>query len=561
MTTKLEEKQPKTKPNNSQAQSADQDFKEKTVKTQIKPKLVHKEYEGTSEKIRKYLSYNHEEPARNQYYFRLTDLDNFVSSTYHNGVDEVLNKIESEKFYIINNNNHNNNNHKKIPVDQYDFMGSYLNYLNNKTKRNGEKLAASTIHDHLTTAKTLVEAETRIKFNDTLYSTKVKPKKIIKGLKLPLSRATILKLINGCTKPNQQRLRMILLLSACGSRIGESLLLRLSDLHLDDFDDFGSQPPYYPYIHFRGEITKTGKPRITLLTNEMAAQLRLWIKGRYATRNRTSFDSNVGKYKTVKHTPEKNQEDFLFLDIDKSYKGKDAAYFAYNDVLQRFHGLLKDLELDHRSSNGQRAITPHKIRMAVRTEISNLVTDKDFPLFYIGHDTDTYYNPTPERYKEQFGLCQSALTYLDQTSIIRSHGNLETRIDNIEVDQIAELKKQIAQIQQENKEREQRLISLIVKESIVEKTAIPKKNLDLIFSGDLNAIPFSVCNREGNDVKDFIINKDIESIKNNYEKESKKLKSKVTPKSKATLHLLEDPPGAFLQSNNNSNNKKRMNVD
>ena len=147
------------------------------------------------------------------------------------------------------------------------------------------------------------------------------------------------------------------------------------------YDDFGTEPPYYPYISFRGETTKIGKSRITLLTNEIAEQLRLWIKGRYATRNRTSFDTNVGKYKTVKHTPEKNLNDFVFLDINNSYKEKDAAYFAYNDILQRFHELLDDLELNHKSSNGQRAITPHKIRMAVRTAISNLVTDKVFPAF------------------------------------------------------------------------------------------------------------------------------------------------------------------------------------
>ena len=323
-------------------------------------------------------------------------------------------------------------------------MCSYLNYLTNKRKKDGNKLSPSTIHHHMITAKIFIETETEIEFKDKRYENKVKLPQIMKGTKLPLPRETILKLINGCTHPNQQRLRMILLLlSACGSRIGESLLLRLSDLHLDGLPYFGTAPPYYPYIYFRAEITKIGKSRTTLLTNEIAEQLKLWIKGRYATRNRTSFDTNVGKYKTVKHTPEKNLNDFVFLDINNSYKEKDAAHYAYNDVLQRFHELLEDLELNHKSSNGQRAITLHKIRSSVRTAISNLVTDKEFPDYYIGHDVDTYYNPTPEQYKEQFRLCQSALTYLDQSAIIKSYGGIETRIDKIEEKELATLRNQI----------------------------------------------------------------------------------------------------------------------
>jgi integrase len=506
-----------------------------------KAKLVHKEYNDTSAKIRKFLNYNHEEPARNQYYLRLTDLDNFVNSTYHTGVDGVLTKIESKKFYIKDTNG-------KVAVDQYDFMGTYLQYLSNKRKKDGTKLAASTIHDYMTTAKTFVETETEIVFKNKKYDNKVKLKQIIKGSKIPLPRETILKLINGCTQPNQARLKMILLLlSSCCSRIGESLLLRLSDLHLDGLPNFGTEPPYYPYIDFRGEITKTGKSRTTLLTNEMAKQLELWIKGKYDVRNQVI--NNDGKYKTVHHAPEMNQNDYLFLNIDSNYNEKDAALFVYNNLLQLFHKLLDNLELTQRTSNGQYAITPHKIRMGIRTEISSLVTDKEFPDFYLGHNISTYYNPSPEKYKEQFRLCQNALTYLDQSAIIKTQGNLDTRIDNIEEDKIAVLNKRLLIMEQdrkEDKERINRLLSLIVKESLVGKPIITKKNLDLIFSGELDAIPLSVSNREGEDVKHFTINKEIESIKNNYEEESKKLKPTLKSKGKSKLYILEDPPQEFM---------------
>ena len=471
MTTKLEGKDKLVKENPVSST--------KGFKAQIKSKLVHKEYTGTSEKIWKFLNINHKEPARNQYYLRLTDFDNFVNNNYNLGVDQVLDKLESKKFFIINNNP-NVNAKMKIPVDLYDFLGSYLQYLTNKRKRDGDKLAASTIHDHMITTRTFIETETEIEINDKKYDNKIKLPQIIKGTKLPLPRETILKLINGCVKPNQTRLKMILLLlSACGSRIGESLLLRLSDLHLDGLPHYGTEQPFYPYIYFRGETTKIGKSRTTLLTNEMAEQLRLWIRGKYAVRNRVE-GTNDGKYRTVHHTPEKNPNDFVFINIDSSYNEKDAAYYAYNDILQRFHELLDDLKLNHRSSNGQHAITPHKIRMAVRTEISNLVTDKEFPDFYIGHDVDIYYNPTDKRYKEQFELCQSALTYLDQTAIIRSHGSLQTQIHSIEEDQIAVLNKRLAQMEKER--AEDRKILSEMREVVTNKV-----NLRAFLNGQMKA--------------------------------------------------------------------------
>ena len=47
---------------------------------------------------------------------------------------KVLTKLESKKFNVINNK-------MKVAVDQYDLMGSYLNYLTNKRKRDGNKLS------------------------------------------------------------------------------------------------------------------------------------------------------------------------------------------------------------------------------------------------------------------------------------------------------------------------------------------------------------------------------------------------------------------------------------
>ncbi|MFI5423500.1 MAG: hypothetical protein ACHQXG_01795 [Nitrososphaerales archaeon] len=115
------------------------------------------------------------------------------------------------------------------------------------------------------------------------------------------------------------------------------------------------------------------------------------------------------------------------------------------------------------------------------------------------------------------------------------------------------MEERLDKIQQENKEREERLISLIAKESIVGKPAVPPSQIDLVRSGQLDAIPLSISNRQGEDTKDFVIHNDIESIKNNPIKINL---SKNKLKSKSKLYNLEDPPNAFLQSQSKMKRRK-----
>ena len=60
-------------------------------------------------------------------------------------------------------------------------MCSYLNYLTNKRKKDGNKLSPSTIHHHMITAKIFIETETEIEFKDKRYENKVKLPQIMKG--------------------------------------------------------------------------------------------------------------------------------------------------------------------------------------------------------------------------------------------------------------------------------------------------------------------------------------------------------------------------------------------
>ena len=107
------------------------------------------------------------------------------------------------------------------------------------------------------------------------------------------------------------------------------------------------------------------------------------------------------------------------------------------------------------------------------------------------------------------------------------------------------MEERLDKIQQDNKEREQRLLSLIVKESIVGLPAVKRAHFDLVQSGDLSAIPLDISDRNGEHVKHYTIHRDIESVKNNPLKGSKKLKSKPVPSHTSKLIILEDPPTPF----------------
>lgn len=107
-----------------------------------------------------------------------------------------------------------------------------------------------------------------------------------------------------------------------------------------------------------------------------------------------------------------------------------------------------------------------------------------------------------------------------------------------------ELNQRLSKMEQENKEAISRLLSLIAKESIVGKPVLPKSQLDLLLNGKLDAIPFPVSNRDGEDVKLFTIDKNLESIRHNSKK-FRKL-AKPTPSRKNKLYMLEDPPAEFM---------------
>lgn len=397
------------------------------------------QYQGKSERVKEFLSYGRKESSIETNMRELGIFENFIKQDYNTDLDSLFTKLETNQ------------------LDVYRFCAKYLNYL----KKLGNE--PSTIKNRISTAKSLILTTTRptVSIEPKKFKSFVKLPTIIKKQKRGLDKETTIKLINSCV--DNPRLRMLIFfLAATSCRIGETLLLRIKDLHLNGEPKFGLRPPFLPYISIRGETTKTEQDRTVLLTSEITEQLKLWVSNKYRIRNKVTTSN--GKTITEKYKPEMHKDDYLFMDIDHNYNETDAARFVYRNLTNELHKVLINSGLDDRTKKKLYAISFHKIRMGVRTRISDLgfKESKEFGDFYMGHDTSTYYNPSDDDYKKNFLLCQNELTYLDQTQIQKSYGEIETRIDKIEDTEIAVLNKRLAQMEQDRKVDKERINELLV---------------------------------------------------------------------------------------------------
>lgn len=366
-------------------------------------------YQGNSERIREFLSYSNKESSEETNMRNLTIFEDWIKNEYKTELDALFVGLETNQ------------------IDVYKLLGKYLQYL--KTLKGRQP---NTLKNRISVVKSLISTTTKptVGIDKVKLHHFVKLPVVNKKGKKGLSKELTIKLINA-TFP-YKRLRMIIwFLAATGCRIDETLRLRCSDLHLDGEPHFGLRPPYLPYVHMRAEITKTQQERTVILTSEIKEQLELWIKEKYKVRNKVTTN-NDGSTITEKVKPERHPNDYLFINIDRNYDKPDAARFVYRNLVNQLSGILHNLGLTDRTANGQFAITFHKIRIGVRTRITD-IKFKDcanFADFFIGHDTSTYFNPTEDQYKNYFKMCESELTYLDPMAVQQKYGAMEEQIEN-----------------------------------------------------------------------------------------------------------------------------------
>lgn len=333
------------------------------------------------------------------YLSRLRPFEDYFTKTYHYSIDDLtINKI--------------------FTVNVYDLLSGYLSYLINK-KGNGYRLKNRTIKQNMITIKNFLEAND-IEIVDRKFKLKVKIPKPVKSDKEPLSKETIVKILETCSDIKLKT--YVLFLAATGCRASEGCAVRLCDLDLDKHK-----------VKIRGEFTKMKTDRYVFLTDELVNQLRLWLDYKYRTRRKYLRDER----KNIYFTPNKNDYDLVFassFDDNQNPENfrEEVIDHLYVTLLVSFDKIIDQLKIGYEDiSKRRRKITLHSMRRFVKSTISDLGFS-DYSEWYIGHEGSTYYRRSEKEKLELFKKIEPYLTFLDQTALERKGADMSNRIEIME---------------------------------------------------------------------------------------------------------------------------------
>lgn len=335
----------------------------------------------------------------NIYHSRLRQFEDYFTKTYHHSIDELtINKI--------------------FTVNVYDLLSGYLSYLINKNGNgNGFRLNNRTIKQNINTIKNFLEAHD-IEIVDRKFKLKVKIPKPVKIEKEPLSKETIVKILESCTDIKLKT--YVLFLAATGCRASEGCAVQICDLELDKHK-----------VKFRGEFTKMKKDRYIFLTDELTNQLRLWLDYKYRTRRKYLRDER----KNIYFTPNKNDYDLVFASSLEENPESFTEQFIdhlYVTLLVSFEKIIDQLKIGYEDlSKRRRKITFHSFRRTVKSTISDLGYS-DYSNWYIGHEESTYYRRSEKEKLELFKKIEPYLTFLDQIGLERKGADMSNRIEIVE---------------------------------------------------------------------------------------------------------------------------------
>ncbi|MBV9179191.1 MAG: tyrosine-type recombinase/integrase, partial [Nitrososphaeraceae archaeon] len=316
---------------------------EKTIlqqQNQSSSTVYHPEEQGTTTGMDKYIRNIRAMNKRTayEYYLRLTNFQEFVTSTYKTTSDTIITKINEGT------------------EDAYDILNGYVSYL--QTNYN---ISAYTLKTRIITAKNFLEYYD-VDISPRKFKLKVKIPKSVRKSKEALSKEDIIDILNTCS---DIRLKTyVMLVAATGLRAVEALSIRIKDLDLE------SRPAK---VFVRGEYTKTKTYRFVFLTEEAVNQLKQWMEYKYRTRRICHKDIQTGKTITEYTTPKRTDNDLIFAVYqDIEHPNPKTLYF---DLMKSFGNTLDRMDKgirDESSNNRRRQITLHSFRRFVKTTISDL---------------------------------------------------------------------------------------------------------------------------------------------------------------------------------------------
>ncbi|MBN1194706.1 MAG: site-specific integrase [Methanomicrobiaceae archaeon] len=233
--------------------------------------------------------------------------------------------------------------------------------------------------------------------------------------------------------PVQTKAVFLTMLSS-GMRIGETLLLRMEDIHLDE------EPAR---IAIPGDITKSGDPRTTFISREAAAAVRAWleVRDKWLT---SSVQRNNGLLRY--HGKE---------DLVKVIDGDDRIFPVHPATLQySFANALKKAGVDDIDpKTNRRRVHLHQCRKFFRTVMAQRIPI-DVVELLIGHNgylADAYVRYTEEDLRQHYLQAEGAVCVgvADDVAAAIVGGHLdELREENDTLRaELAKIQRQIATVQ------------------------------------------------------------------------------------------------------------------
>jgi len=192
-----------------------------------------------------------------------------------------------------------------------------------------------------------------------------------------------------------------LVLESSGMRIGEALQLNMDEVKLN------VKPCK---IWLRGEITKSGEPRLTFISREAVETLEEWLKVRQQYLKFACQKSNLYK---------KNPDDPRLFPFTSG-----TAYFMWNSALER----AKLLERD--TSTNRATIHYHVLRKVFRSQLG-LVIPFDIVEALMGHEgylQDVYKKyPNPEETLAKYYVKgeHALLVFAESEEVTKIRGEIE----------------------------------------------------------------------------------------------------------------------------------------
>lgn len=284
--------------------------------------------------------------------------------------------------------------------DVYEVLADFAAWLVNERQGASEirarsvKVITITVKKFLRVSGCTLDTET---FNDRVTFGRIEKQEYE-----ALSRSDVADLLNAC---KDMRLKTSLMLFAgLGCRALEGCAIRMQDINLE------ASPPT---VTIQAKYSKMRQARTRPITAELANQIKMWTKVKYAPHKSAVADKD-GKMKHIEVIPVQKPDDLLLSKFRLNGEQPQPLNIYYT-IRKEFVELLS-LVNNAKTEGRRHAITLNSFRRFAKTTISD-IAGYDYSEWFIGHAGSTYWRKKPEERNAAFAKVEPYITFVDNRQI------------------------------------------------------------------------------------------------------------------------------------------------